>query len=38
LADVAIRAPATQTDRVQEHHVHLYHCLCEMLEIHFFGN
>ena len=37
LADIAIRAPATQTDRVQEYHVHLYHCLCEMLEIHFFG-
>jgi D-sedoheptulose 7-phosphate isomerase len=37
LADVAICAPATQTDRVQEHHVHLYHCLCEMLEIHFFA-
>jgi D-sedoheptulose 7-phosphate isomerase len=37
LSDVAIRAPAIQTDRVQEHHVHLYHCLCEMLEIHFFG-
>ena len=37
LADVAIRAPATQTDRIQELHVHLYHCLCEMLEIHFFG-
>ena len=38
LADVAIRAPAAQTDRVQEHHVHLYHCLCEMLEIRFFGD
>jgi D-sedoheptulose 7-phosphate isomerase len=37
LADVAIRAPAAQTDRVQEYHVHLYHCLCEMLEVHFFG-
>jgi D-sedoheptulose 7-phosphate isomerase len=37
LADIAIRAPATQTDRVQEIHVHLYHCLCEMLEICFFG-
>jgi D-sedoheptulose 7-phosphate isomerase len=37
LADVAIRAPVTQTDRVQELHVHLYHCLCEMLEIYFFG-
>jgi D-sedoheptulose 7-phosphate isomerase len=38
LADVAIRVPATQTDRVQELHVHVYHCLCEMLEIHFFGS
>jgi D-sedoheptulose 7-phosphate isomerase len=37
LADIAIRAPATPADRVQEYHVHLYHCLCEMLEIHFFG-
>ena len=37
LADIAIRAPAVQTDRVQELHVQLYHCLCEMLEIHFFG-
>ena len=36
LADIAIRAPATQTDRIQEYHVHLYHCLCEMLEVHFF--
>jgi D-sedoheptulose 7-phosphate isomerase len=37
LADIAIRAPATQTDRTQEYHVHLYHCLCEMLEVRFFG-
>jgi D-sedoheptulose 7-phosphate isomerase len=37
LADVLIRAPSTRTDRIQEYHVHLYHCLCEMLEIHFFG-
>ena len=37
LADVAIRAPATRTDRVQEYHICLYHCLCEMLEIRFFG-
>lgn len=36
LADIAIRAPASRTDRVQEDHVSLYHCLCEMLEIHFF--
>ena len=37
LADVAIRAPATRTDRVQEQHIVLYHCLCEMLEVKFFG-
>jgi D-sedoheptulose 7-phosphate isomerase len=37
LADIAIRAPATQTDRVQEMHQRLYHCLCEMLEIRFFS-
>lgn len=36
LADIAIRAPAAQTAHVQELHVHLYHCLCEMLEVHFF--
>jgi D-sedoheptulose 7-phosphate isomerase len=38
LADIPIRAPATQTDRVQELHVLLYHCLCETLEVLFFGN
>ena len=37
LADIAIRAPAAQTDRVQELHQRLYHCLCEMLEIHFYS-
>jgi D-sedoheptulose 7-phosphate isomerase len=36
-ADIAIRAPARKTDRVQEEHVALYHCLCEMLERDFFG-
>jgi D-sedoheptulose 7-phosphate isomerase len=38
LADVAIRAPAQSTVLVQEQHVCLYHCLCEMLEIQFFGS
>ena len=38
LADIAIRAPAARTDRVQELHITLYHCLCEMLETHFFGS
>ena len=36
-ADVAIRAPAQETDRIQEQHIALYHCLCEMLEEEFFG-
>jgi D-sedoheptulose 7-phosphate isomerase len=38
LADIAVRAPQQRTDRVQEAHISLYHCLCEMLEIHFFGS
>jgi D-sedoheptulose 7-phosphate isomerase len=38
LADISVRAPATRTDRVQELHIYLYHCLCEMLETHFFGS
>ncbi len=38
LADIAIRAPARRTDRVQELHIQLYHVLCEMLEMEFFGD
>jgi D-sedoheptulose 7-phosphate isomerase len=37
LAHIAIRAPVRRTDRVQEAHIHVYHCLCEMLELHFFA-
>ena len=36
--EIAIRAPASRTDRAQEQHIVLYHCLCEMLELHFFGH
>lgn len=36
LADVAVRAPASRTDRAQEYHLYLYHALCEILEITFF--
>ncbi|MBN2391368.1 MAG: SIS domain-containing protein [Anaerolineae bacterium] len=36
LADIAIRVPATQTDRVQELHIQCYHALCEALEGEFF--
>lgn len=36
-ADVAIRAPAQKTDKIQSLHILLYHTLCEMLEEHFWG-
>lgn len=37
LADVAIRVPETETYRIQELHLPVYHCLCMMLEERFFG-
>ncbi|MDF1513026.1 MAG: SIS domain-containing protein [Anaerolineae bacterium] len=37
-ADIALRSPASRTDRVQEYHVMVYHTLCEMLEMVFFDN
>lgn len=37
LADVCIRVPETDTYRVQELHLPVYHTLCLMLEEHFFG-
>lgn len=38
LADVCIRVPETETYKVQELHLPVYHTLCMMLEDHFFGN
>lgn len=38
VADVCIRVPETETYRIQELHLPVYHCLCLMLEDHFFGN
>ena len=38
IADVCIRVPETETYKVQELHLPVYHCLCLMLEDHFFGN
>jgi phosphoheptose isomerase len=32
LAEISIRVPAVQTDRIQELHILGYHALCEMLE------
>jgi len=35
--DVLIRVPADKTHEVQELHLPVYHCLCAMLEAHFFS-
>ena len=37
LSDVCIRVPETETYKIQELHLPVYHCLCMMLEEHFFG-
>jgi D-sedoheptulose 7-phosphate isomerase len=36
LATVAIKAPETETFKVQELHLPIYHCLCAAVEEHFF--
>ncbi len=36
-ADVCIRVPETETYKIQEYHLPVYHCLCLMLEKEFFG-
>lgn len=36
-ADVSIKVPETETFKVQELHLPVYHCLCLMLEDYFFG-
>jgi D-sedoheptulose 7-phosphate isomerase len=35
--DLLIAVPAARTDEVQELHLPVYHCLCAMVEGHFFG-
>jgi D-sedoheptulose 7-phosphate isomerase len=37
IADVCIRVPETETYKIQELHLPVYHCLCLMLENHYFG-
>lgn len=37
-ADLALKAPATETHLVQELHLAIYHRLCLLLEAHFFGD
>lgn len=38
LSDVCIRVPETETYKIQELHLPVYHCLCLMLEERFFGD
>ncbi|MDY2728207.1 MAG: SIS domain-containing protein, partial [Candidatus Onthovivens sp.] len=35
-SDVVIKAPSTITHEIQEYHLPIYHCLCLMLEEHYF--
>jgi len=37
LCDVLMNVPATRTFEVQELHLPVYHCLCAMVEAHFFS-
>lgn len=37
MSDCCIRVPETETYKIQELHLPVYHCLCLMLEEHFFG-
>ena len=37
-ADIVLHAPAVETPSVQEWHIHIYHCLCEMLEAQIFSS
>ena len=36
-ADIAVIMPCNETYQIQELHLPVYHCLCLMLEEHFFG-
>lgn len=37
LADICIQVPETETYKIQELHLPIYHCICLMLEEEFFG-
>lgn len=38
LADICIQVPEVETYKIQELHLPVYHCLCMMLEEHFYGS
>ena len=37
MCDVIVKAPESETYRIQEYHLPIYHCWCLMLEDYFFG-
>lgn len=37
MADITVKAPETETYKIQEYHLPIYHCWCLMLEDTFFG-
>lgn len=37
-ADICIRVPETETFKIQELHLPVYHCICAAVEAHFFNN
>lgn len=37
VSNVCVKVPETETYRIQELHLPVYHCWCLMLEDHFFG-
>lgn len=38
VADISVRVPESETYKIQELHLPVYHCWCMMLEEHFFGD
>lgn len=38
IADISIMAPETETYKIQEYHLPIYHCICQMLEEYFFSD
>lgn len=38
VADISVRVPESETYKIQELHLPVYHCWCLMLEEHFFGD
>jgi D-sedoheptulose 7-phosphate isomerase len=35
--DIEIRVPAQNTARIQETHLLIIHCLCDLIDLHLFG-